>query len=293
MKHDRLRSPIHWFGGKGNLRARLLPLIPPHKTYVEPFGGGASLLFAKEPSPVEVYNDLDSGLVNFFRVLRDPEKFARFYHLASFTPYSREEYAFCNSTWESCDDEAERAYRWYVVARMSFSGAFGHSWSRSITTSRRGMSESTSKWLSTLEMLPRIHERLMQVIIEHLDFREAIEKYDTPETCFYLDPPYVLEARRSGGYSHELSADDHRDLVDLLLRITGKAVLSGYRNELYLPLEEAGWERVDIETACHATGRTRVTGILGEGSARAKQPRVESVWISPNAVQSTDAKLSL
>lgn len=73
-----LRSPICWFGGKGLMVSKLLPLIPPHHIYVEVFGGGASLLFAKEPSPVEVYNDIDSGLVNFFRVLRDPEKFARF-----------------------------------------------------------------------------------------------------------------------------------------------------------------------------------------------------------------------
>lgn len=62
----RLRSPIRWLGGKGLIVAKLLPLIPPHRIYVEPFGGGANLLLAKEPSLVEVYNDLDSGLVNFF-----------------------------------------------------------------------------------------------------------------------------------------------------------------------------------------------------------------------------------
>lgn len=112
----RLRSPIVWFGGKGNMVAKLLPLIPPHRIYVEPFGGGASLLFAKKPSPVEVYNDLDSGLVNFFRVLRDPKKFERLHKLVSLTPYSREEYDFCRATWETCDDDVERAYRWYVVA---------------------------------------------------------------------------------------------------------------------------------------------------------------------------------
>lgn len=105
--------------------AKLLPLIPPHKIYVEVFGGGASLLFAKEPSPVEVYNDLDSGLVNFFRVLRDPGKFEKFYRKVCFTPYSREEYCFCRDTWGECKDDVERAYRWFVVARMSFSGKFG------------------------------------------------------------------------------------------------------------------------------------------------------------------------
>jgi len=73
LPNGRLRSPMWWFGGKGKMVKKLLPLIPQHKIYVEVFGGGASLLFAKEPSPVEVYNDLNSDLVNFFRVLRDPK----------------------------------------------------------------------------------------------------------------------------------------------------------------------------------------------------------------------------
>lgn len=277
----RLRSPIRWFGGKGNMVAKLLPLIPPHRIYVEPFGGGASLLFAKEPSPVEVYNDLDSGLVNFFRVLRDPVKFERFHKLVSLTPYSREEYDFCRATWEMCEDEVERAYRWYVVARMSFSGCFGSSWSSAVTASRRGMADTTSKWLSTIDMLPSIHARMMRVQIEHADFRRILERYDTPETFFYLDPPYISDTRRDGEYKHEMTLDDHRDLVDRLLRLEGMAILSGYAHDVYRLLEEAGWRRIDFETACYATARTRQTGILGEGAAKAKQKRIESVWLCP------------
>lgn len=98
-------SPITWFGGKGMMASKILPYFPEHHTYAEPFGGGASMLFAKPPSPVEVYNDMDSGLVNFFRVLRDPEAFERFHHLAALTPYSREEYCHCRSTWESAKGE--------------------------------------------------------------------------------------------------------------------------------------------------------------------------------------------
>lgn len=264
--------------------AKLLPLIPPHHTYVEPFGGGASLLFAKELSPVEVYNDLDSGLVNFFRVLRDPVKFERFYHLVSLTPYSREEWEFCRDTWESCKDDVERAYRWYVVARMSFSGRFGSSWSSVVTESCRGMANTTSKWLSAIDMLPSIHARMMRVQIEHADFRRILERYDTPETFFYLDPPYVPETRKSGEYKHEMRLEDHRELVDRLLRLEGIAMLSGYVHEVYKPLEEAGWRRIDFETACYAAGRTRQTGILGKGAAMRKQKRVESVWLCPKTV---------
>ena len=93
-----LRSPVRWYGGKGNMVKKLLKLIPEHKIYVEVFGGGASLLFAKEPSPIEIYNDIDEGLVNFFRVLRDPEKFGKFYAKAVLTPYSRAEFYYCRDT---------------------------------------------------------------------------------------------------------------------------------------------------------------------------------------------------
>jgi len=277
-----LRSPIWWFGGKGRMIGKLLKLIPKHHIFVEVFGGGAQLLFAKPPSPVEVYNDIDSALTNFFRVLRDPEKFQRFHRLVSLTPYSREEYYFCRDTWEQCEDDVERAYRWFVVAKMSFSGRFGAGWCFNLNASSRGMSKFCSGWLSTIEMLPQIHARIMRVQIERKDFRELIPLYDTPETLFYIDPPYISETRKAGGYKHEMSMDDHKELVDILLKVKGMVMLSGYRHPVYEPLEQSGWIRHDYETVCHAAGRTRGTGILGEGSAKKMQPRVESVWLSPN-----------
>lgn len=278
---DGLRSPIRWFGGKGKITVKLLPLIPAHQIYVEPFGGGASLLFAKKPSKIEVYNDLDSGLVNFFRVLRDKEKFEKFHRLVSLTPYSREEYNFCRDTWEECNDDVERAYRWFIVARMSFSGDFGHSWGFDVTASSRGMASDCSKWLSAIEHLPEIHKRLMCVQIEHKDYGSIFRTYDTPNTLFYCDPPYVSFTRRGGKYRHEMKIKDHEELVAVLLNIKGMAILSGYQSPIYRPLELSGWQRYDYETACHAAGKTRYTGILGEGSAKKLQARIESVWVSP------------
>lgn len=251
-----------------------------HRTYVEPFGGGASLLFAKPPSPVEVYNDLDGELVNFFRVLRDEEKFQQFYRLVSLTPYSREEYYFCLKTRKECEDDVERAYRWFVVARMSFSGHYGHGWGFGL---KKNCAQS---WLSCLNRLPEIHERVMRVQIEHLDFRRVFELYDTPETLFYCDPPYVWETRRSGGYRCEMTNDDHHDLVRILLNAQGKVMLSGYAHPIYAPLEEASWRRVDFRTVCNAAGRTRASGLQGSGMVLAKQSRVESVWLSPNMLRS-------
>jgi DNA adenine methylase len=276
-----LGKPILCFGGKGNMVAKLLRLMPPHKVYVEVFGGGASLLFAKQPSPVEVYNDIDSDLVNLFRVLRDEEKFQRFYRLVSLTPYSREEYNFCRQTLEDCQDDVERAYKFFVLARQSFSGRIFVGWSFSVAESTRGMAGACSRWLGVIEKLPEFHARTMRVQIEHNDFRKIIPTYDTPETFFYCDPPYVPDTRRLGqAYRYDMTLDDHKDLVNLLLQIKGKAMLSGYRHEVYEPLEKAGWKRIDFPTACYAVGRTRHTKILGEGSALMMQPRVESVWIN-------------
>lgn len=280
----KLRSPICWFGGKGRMTDKLMPLLPPHRIYVEPFGGGASLLFAKEPSPVEVYNDLDSGLVNFFRILRDPHRCIKLALLAMLTPYSREDYERYRRSWDATGDDVERAYQWFCIARQSMSGRFGKGWSFSVSGSTRGMAQTNSSWLTAIDDLIKIHARLILVQIEHNDFRRVIATYDSTETLFYLDPPYVSGTRRGGKYAHEMTDEDHADLVKILLQCQGKVLLSGYRNDIYKPLEKAGWRRKDFKVVCHATGRTRAAGAVGEGSMQSeKHQRVESVWISPNA----------
>ena len=278
----RLRTPIRWFGGRGRIVSKLLPLVPPHHIFVEVFGGGASLLLAKEPSVIEVYNDRDSGLVDFFRVLRDPQRFARFHELVMLTPYSREEYNTCRDAWEDSGDDVERAFRWFVVARGSFAGIFGIGWGRSVTSNARGMASTSSAWLSPLAALPAIHERMMRVQIEHADFRQVLQRYDTPETFFHVDPPYVPETRKKGSYRHELTIDDHRELVQIVLGLQGKAMVAAYAHPVYASLDEAGWRRHDFQVTCSAAGRTRMTGLLGPGTVTLHQPRVESIWLSPN-----------
>ena len=284
----RLRSPLVWFGGKGILARKIVPLFPPHHNYVEPFCGGASCLFAKSPSPVEVINDVDSDIVNFFRVLRDPRKFEQFHRLAALTPYSREEFVRYRrdwrAKWQDCADDVERAYRWYVVARMSFAGEFGGSWGRSVGTSRLGMANAVAQWLSIVDMLPAIAERVRTVQVEHGDWRQVLQAYDTPDTLFYIDPPFVKNTRRGGKYRHEMSNAQHRELVEVLLNIRGRGVLSGYRNAIYEPLEEAGWQCADLPVTCYAVGRTRATGLQGAGALTkpgSVHRRTETLWISP------------
>jgi len=125
-------------------------------------------------------------------------------------------------------------------------------------------------------------ERMMKVQIECLDFRKIYETYNTPETLFYTDPPYVLETfKNQPFFKYMLSNEDHEALVEALLKLKGMAIVSGYYHEIYKPLEEAGWKRHDFKTVSHVAGRTRASGIKGLGSAHKKVPRTECVWICP------------
>lgn len=275
---SRLRSPITWFGGKGNMVAKLVKFLPQHHIYVEAFGGAASLLFAKAPSNVEVYNDRDSRLVNFFRVLRDMEKFSQLERMAMLTPYSREE---CKAAQRSIGkgNEVEQAWSFFTASRQGFSGNIG-SWGYGVSSSSRGMAAQCSKWLGAITALPEVHQRLMQVQIEHDDWRQVLQRYDTPETFFYLDPPYVPSTRKSGSYVHELGESDHQELIETIQGLQGKVLLSGYPNQIYEQLEKKGWQKVEWQTSCHAAGRTRASGLQGVGAVQAKQPRTEAVWFN-------------
>jgi len=278
-------SPVRWYGGKGHLVNKIVPLMPKCRRYIEPFFGGGSVLFTKEPSEVEIINDIDSGIVNFFRVVQNPQNASIVKEKAYLTPYSREEWEYCRDTWQDCEDPIEKAYRWFVVARMSFSAYFGKSFGVAVTASTRGMPMTVSSWLGAIEMIPHATERLQNVRIENDDFRVFMKRYCTPDSFCYCDPPYVLDTRSRELYRHEMSVQDHSELVDLLLELPGRFMVSGYIHEVYKPLGEAGWKRVDFKTVCWAAPRTRASKLQGKGALLREQKRTESVWLDPETAQ--------
>lgn len=213
------------------------------------------------------------------------ETFPRFLDRVQNMPFSRELWEECNRTWVAIHDPIEQAARWYYVARCSFSGSFGSAWSASTNATCSGMTGSVARWLHALQDLPAIHARMQRVQIECCDWRIVLDRYAGPGWLAYCDPPYVHGARRSGGYAHELRDEDHQDLVQRLLAYQGAVVLSGYRTQLYAPLEAAGWQSIEIEVVCQAAGRTRANGLQGAGSAKAKQGRVEVIWRNPEALR--------
>lgn len=276
-----MKSPIGWFGGKGNFTKKIVPILNniQHKFYCEPFGGGASVMLAKPPVAVETYNDLDSGLYDFFTTLADPVLFEQFYRRVEALPCSRQLYNEARATWQNEQDKIKRVALWYVIARQSFSGDFGSSWGTSVTTSGRWRATTVNSWLMAIDRLPQVHERLQRVQIENKPAIDCIAQYDTPDTLFYCDPPYILDTRSAGGYTHELTDDMHSELIDAILSVKGSVVLSGYNHPLYNRLEDNGYTRLDYETAAHSVLKTKGSKFKGKGSTLQHAKRIESVWI--------------
>lgn len=246
----------------------LVKLIPPHKTYVEVFGGSGALLFAKDKSVVEVYNDINAGLANFFRVFQDPNQFEKLYQGILIQPYSRELYNTYKETWETHDDPVRKAIEWFYVARLSIVGIFGNSWRFSKKLNH------AERHYRILGNVPSLQKRTTDVIIENTDWRNILQKYDSDDTFFYLDPPYVHSTRGQGRYNDEISEQDHKDLVEQLKEIKGKVLLSGYETEIYAPLN---WEKDTHTLTCLGSATTRVSNQHGEGGM-AHLTRTEVLW---------------
>jgi len=259
----------------------LLRLLPLHTIYVEVFGGGASLLFAKPPSPIEIYNDKSLILYDFFSVLADEELFRQFYRRVALLPHSRKFWRDYRDSWQAQEDRIERVARWFVCARQSFAGVPGISWGFSVKQHFRGLNGEVNNWLSVLNRLPEIHRRLQRVSIECNDWRRILQIYDTPHTLFFMDPPYPQDTRTEhtvGVYDVEMTTEDHIELIRTIVNLQGKVLLCSYPNDIYNELQQYGWHRRIKKTAAHSKGRTRLTKCLGAGSALRTAPRIEVIW---------------
>ena len=278
-----MRPVVPYYGGKACQATRIAALMPQARVYVEAYGGMASLMLAREPSRIEVYNDLDARLVNLFRVLRDPAGARMLREMITHTPLSLAEYA---RAWRLLEDAAtpavERAWALVVAAGQAFSARSGRrpGWQRSVAKSE------PSRWRGRLAALDGIEHRLTRAQIECRDALEVIRTWDASWTLFYLDPPYAPSTRKPGtGYRHEMTEEQHRALVAALLGVQGAVALSGYRCEAYLPLERAGWKRDDWHAWAHAAGHTRLNGLKGKGAMKGRVERVESLWRNPQCLE--------
>lgn len=221
---------------------KLISLMPVRDCYVEPFGGGAAVLLARPRSRLEVYNDLDGDMVTLFRVLRDrPDDLAA---AIALTPFARSEHVV---SYEDSGDEIERARRVLIRSHFGHGSSGIHRKTGFRAAGLRAGTLPVHGWAGLPDTIRATAERMRGVVIERRPAIEVMEMNDGPETLHYVDPPYLPETRDAGrDYRHELSADDHVDLLDALNRLSGAVLLSGYASPLYDDRLK-GWRRVEIK----------------------------------------------
>lgn len=271
------RPALRWHGGKWKLAPWIIQFLPPHRVYVEPYGGAASILIRKQRAYAEIYNDLDDEVVTLFRVLRDREAAEQLRSLLRLTPFARGEF---KAAYEMTDDPIERARRLIVRSFMGFgsnahaSAEKGHRSTGFRATSNRSGTTPATDWANYPDALDALIERMQGVVIESRPAVEVMAQHDRAGTLHYVDPPYMHETRAQSNkydlgwrmYRHELSNDDHSQLLDFLRNVSGMVVLSGYDTPLYAAML-SDWGRFEKQT-------------FADG-ARA---RTEVLWLNPAAL---------
>ncbi len=237
-----ITSPLKTHGGKHYLAKRIVAMMPPHTVYCEPYAGGLSVLLAKDPRNVcEVVNDIDGQLTNFWHVLQHTECFNDFRRYVEAVPFSETEWKNSREDRSPEPDDEPRyrnpvrdAARFFINCRMSLAGRGKTFAPISTSRTRRDMCEQVSAWLSCVDGLPAVHDRLRRVAIMNRPALEEIRQLDNKGTLFYLDPPYCPDTRTSKDvYEHEMTYDEHRDLLEAVQQRDSYIMLSGYHNNMY------------------------------------------------------------
>ena len=217
------KTPITYYGGKINLLKEILPLIPEHKIYTEPFFGGGAVFFAKKPAVSEVINDTNAMVVTFFEVCKTD--FEKLKAKVQATPFSRATYSVAVAIYRMPHlfNKIQQAWAFYVGTNMGFSTTIG-SWGYDRYGKRvRAFRNKTMRFNES------IVKRLEQVQIEHNDAIKVIESRDAPDAFHYVDPPYIdVHQGHYDGYTRE----DYRRLLSTLVGINGKFLLSSYPNDI-------------------------------------------------------------
>lgn len=270
------RPLLRYHGGKWMLAPWIISHFPPHRVYVEPYGGAASVLLRKPRSYGEVYNDLDGEIVNLFRVVRTRSR--ELTRALLWTPFSRTEYR--QTSFEPTDDPLEAARRTVI---RSFMGFGSNSIQRTIksgfrSNSNRSGTTPASDWRHFPPNIRSVARRFRGVVIENLPAMDVVRQHDSDETLHYVDPPYVHSTRMTvtqhgqHGYRHEMTDADHREMAQVLRSVRGAVVLSGYPCDLYDADLFRDWHRVE-------------RAALADGA----RERTEVLWLNAKAWNALDA----
>lgn len=245
-----MKTPISYYGGKQNLVTEILPLIPEHIQYVEPFTGGGAVFFAKPKSKNEVINDIDSRVANFYRVAQN--KFPQLQEAIMATLHSEENHARSMEILKGTNDsDVDYAWAFWVQTNMSF----GHKIYSGFRFSESGEGKNTANKRDNFT--EAYMERLREVEIFQRDAVELIKLKDSPNTFFYCDPPYVSSNK---GHYKNYTMENFVELLETLAQIKGKFLLSSYGEEVLIQARELhGWNLKDIEQVLQVTGKREET----------------------------------
>lgn len=258
-----MRNVLKYPGSKWRIADKLVELIPPHHTYLEPFFGSGAVFFQKQPSDIEMINDLDNDVTNlYFCIQEDSEKLAR---LIMSTPYSRQTYdeAFHD---DPIRDILLQADRYHKACRFLVRCWQGHGfrtngykvgWKNDVQGRERMY--ALWNWYRLPEWVMEIAERLRMVQIENRPALEVIKRFDYDNVFMYLDPPYLLDVRTARQYKHEMSDTEHKELLAALTQSQAKIMISGYASDLYDDML-SGWRRKEFVS--HAEMGKRRTEVI-------------------------------
>lgn len=224
-----MNTLLNYPGAKWGMAAQIVSLMPPHRSYLEPFFGSGAVLFSKPPSAIETVNDIDGDIVNFFKVLREqPEKLAMF---ISLTPYSRDVFNDAHENKGSSD--FERAYKFAIRSKMGFGFKTYTKTGFKVDVAGREGSYAVNNWNRLPADCLEAAAQLKDVQIENRPALDLIRKHNYDNVLIYADPPYLLETRGGKQYRHEMTEQDHLYLLEALKQHKGSVILSGYPSEMY------------------------------------------------------------
>jgi len=274
-----VKPPFSYYGGKQRLAARICNLLPPHTVYVEPFCGSAAVYFKKglpqnnsATDYREVLNDLNGIVVNFFRVMQEPEQMAELIHRLEWTVYSQDEHrkakALCK---EPIENPVLMAWAWFCNVNWSFANKAGSGFGTGVYSR-----ESATTHYNAVERLKEYRDRLKCTTVMQEPALRVIERFDSPHTCFYVDPPYPNTEQ---GHYKGFTQADFEQLIDKLKQCHGAVLLSCYAND-YVPSD---WQRFEFETVASSAPLTHTSGKRGISAPtdRQKDKRIECVWYKP------------